>query len=231
MKTGFLLSIGLMAAVVYAGEFTFKTLTLSKEDYYKGTARYPEFLGKSEVEALANSRISAWVNKSLKDFAQESNRAFRQLGQPRAAYEFLATGTVSTHTMRLISCYFTVYSYTGGAHGNTGFVPFNFGIIRGKATSLKLADLFMPGYDYRTAVNDMVMARLSMNDRAAWVQNGEVTKLTNPQMEQFVILKDGLMFLFEPYAMGPYSAGSFKVKLTFEEIGFENLNRGLLLAR
>lgn len=231
MKIRSLLLIGLLVSAGFAGEYTFKTVTDAKKDHYQVMVRYPVFQGKFEVDKAANAKIASWAAKSLKDFAQKAMAAQKELGRPTVPYELHATGVVSTHTMRIISCYFIVYEYTGGAHGNTTFVPFNFGVIQGKVTPLKLADLFKPGFDYREAVNDMVMSKLSHDDRAAWVRDGTVTRITNRQMEQFVVLPDGIQFLFEPYAMGPYVAGTFKVKLTFEEIGLGHLNRGLLFAR
>lgn len=231
MKTWFLVLIGLAVTVGFAGEHTFKTATVEKKNYYKGMVRYPVFQDKFEIDRFVNARIIRWTTKSLQDFAQQTMEAQKGLGQPRVPYELHATSTVTMHTMRLISCYFTVYMYTGGAHGNTAFVPFNFGILRGKVTPLKLADLFKPDFNYREVLNDLLMSKLSHDDRAAWVQEGSVSRVTNTQMERFVILPDGILFLFEPYEMGPYAVGTFKVKVGFEEIGLGHLNRGLLFAR
>ena len=55
-----------------------------------------------------------------------------------------------------------------------------------------------------------------------------MTRLTPLQLNSFCIDRDGLTFLINPYEAGPYSSGTFQVKLTLSELG-PHFKRALIL--
>jgi hypothetical protein len=67
--------------------------------------------------------------------------------------------------------------------------------------------------------SDAVIAKLKQKESATEVTSGQITKLTPEQRERFVATPEGLMFLFDPYEVGPYVAGRFQIRLTAQELG------------
>jgi hypothetical protein len=127
--------------------------------------------------------------------------------------------TISIAQPDLISGYFTLATYSGGAHGMTNFLPFTFAHHPdGKPMRVQAKDLFLPGVDVQDVVSTEVIARLLNDPRATWIQDGTKREVSTDELEQFVVTPSGLSFLFDPYAVGPYAAGSFTVKVPFTEL-------------
>ncbi len=214
-------------AVLCAGA-TPQTLKSSKQGYYKAVATYPKFSERTKVARETNGLILRWIRKEQQRFVKEARKTQESLGMPTAPYHH-AIDYVVRHadTMALISVQCEVYQYTGGAHGNSAFVVFNVGIVDGKARRVTLADFFGSDTSYSLWISDTLLSRLKQDDRATFIREGTVRTLTKDQLELFVVQEDGLLFLFNRYDVGPYSAGTFSVKLTLAELG-ENFNRSLI---
>ncbi len=94
-----------------------------------------------------NRRILALTQKAIKDFEPGSEAGKNSLERN---YNVLVA------TDDLISVEMTEYSYSGGAHPNSGFWSLNFDLPGNK--ELVLEDLFKPGSDYKTAIARYVVA-------------------------------------------------------------------------
>jgi hypothetical protein len=205
-----------------------KTLTASREGWYTASTRYPQFEEQTPVAVTANKVLTAWATRRQEKFVKESTRALRKFGKPTANYEYTMDYEVTfAEPARLLSIRFDAFQYTGGAHGAPEYITYTFGMKKGKARRLMLGDLFKTGSAYRDTVTAAVLAKLKRNPQANLVVSGDVTSLTDDQLNRFSVESDGLMFLFNPYEVGPYSAGRFQVKLTPEELGVD-FRRNLL---
>lgn len=194
-------------------------LRQSRAGYYSAETRLPKLKGSGPLQSLAASTCKQWARKAQSEFVRESKKAFHDLGKPRQPFDYSATGKVTYQSPSLVSIQFDTEQYNGGAHGMSYYNTFTFGMVNGKAKALKLADFFAAGSGYPQLVSDAVIAKLKQKEGAAWVIEGEVKKLVPGQLERFVVVPDGLMFLFNPYEVGPYSSGSFEIKLTAAELG------------
>lgn len=208
-----------------------KTLTAEKAGWYTASTRYPHFEEQTPVAVTANKVLSAWAERRQAKFVRESTRALQKLGKPGGNYEYTVDYEVTfAAPARLLSIRFDTFQYTGGAHGAPEYFTYTFGMKQGKARRLGLGDFFKAGSAYRDTVTAAVLAKLKRNPQANLVVSGDVTSLTDDQLNRFTADPDGLTFLFNPYEVGPYSSGRFQIKLTMEELGAD-FRRELLLAR
>ena len=117
----------------------------------------------------------------------------------------------------LLSVSTTLWSYTGGAHGNTNHSALNLAVHDNEVYRLELADLFRQGTDYLAGLGGYVLNELRAQE-AMWVVSGEVEALTSNDLAVFTLSPQGLHFAFSPYHMGPYVQGSFFVNVPFDVV-------------
>jgi len=127
-------------------------------------------------------------------------------------------------------------SYTGGAHGNSDFIPVNYQWTEQGVRQVDLADLFDPSADWKGPVSKLVWreflkirtAQMQLTDDyrrklegpdglavATW---GEWKTLENLVDEPFTFSSSGLTFHYAPYVLGSYAAGSFHVLVPIGEL-------------
>lgn len=212
----------LVAATACAqASLVFHTVTVrrSRPGFWKVSTAYPQFANDLPIEAVANRTLKAAAERQMREFVQQCTDEFRRLGKPRAPYEQMEKPTVALARPTLISAYFTGFTYTGGAHGNIYYPTYNFGFINGKPRRLTLRDLFRPGEKAVDAASELVMEKLKANPRATFVKDGSVKSIGPDFASAFVVSPTGITFLLPPYAVAPYSEGSFFVKVPFAEFG------------
>lgn len=208
-----------------------RTLNAEKEGLYSAATRYPEFEDKTPVARLANKALKNWATARQNRFVRECAKNTAQSGKQTANATYTVDYEVTcAYPERLLSVRFDTFKETGGAHGEPEYVTFTFGLVGGKARRLKLDNFFAPGSAFKDTVTTAVLGKLRRNPRAILVVNGDVTSLTEDQLNRFSVEADGLTFFFNPYEVGPYSSGRFQVKLTMEELGAD-FKRALLMAR
>lgn len=218
LRWGFLILI-FAATTLSAGQRA-KLLKVEKEGVYSATTRYPWFEGQTAVVRLANKDLSSWAKRRQDKFVKQSSKTLKQSGKPTANYEYTVDYEVTyADSQRLLSIRFDTFQYTGGAHGMPEFVTYSFGMVKGKARRLKLGDFFKAGSAYTDTVTAAILGKLKRNPQAILVVNGEVTSLTQNQLNRFSVEADGLTFLFNPDEVGPYTSGRFQIKLGIDDLG------------
>ncbi len=100
---------------------------------------------------------------------------------------------------RFFSLQFTIYTYTGGAHGNTVFRTFTFDAE--SAEEIDLESLFVEGVNHLETIYPLVQQDLvtqlgNMTD-SQWIQNG--TGLNPENYQNFALTGEELIFFFPPY--------------------------------
>lgn len=115
------------------------------------TVSYPQIANGAGAlgpgAASFNRLVLALTQKAIKEFAPE----------PEAGKNSLEINyNVLLATDDLISIEMTEYSYSGGAHPNTGFWSLTYDLSANK--EIDLEDLFKPASDYKTAIAKYVVA-------------------------------------------------------------------------
>lgn len=118
---------------------------------------------------------------------------------------------------RFVSLVCTNSAYTGGAHGNTHYVVWNYGEQAGQAVPVELADLFDPQADWPQRLSELCLGDLR-RQQASNVLNGLITNVPPDALESFAVMPEGLQFYFAPYAVGCYAEGSYTVNVPWHLI-------------
>jgi hypothetical protein len=101
----------------------------------------------SSGAASFNRQVLALTQKAIRDF---------EPGTEPGKNSFERSYNVLLANDDLISVEMTEYSYSGGAHPNTGFQSLTYDLSANK--ELELEDLFKPGGDFKTAIAKYVVA-------------------------------------------------------------------------
>ena len=207
-------ALALLAALtVSAPSVRFVTVISSKKGFYTTSMRMPVFTGATWADRV-NKDIAGKARKALADWMSESFPAATKNQKPRLEYFYQSAPTISLLTPDVASFYYTVSTFTAGAHPMTISDPHTY--VNGR--EVHSADVFRKGSGYGTVVSNLVIGQLMNNARATWVQDGTVQEMTMSQQEDFVVNPTSLCYLFDPYAMGPYAVGAFQVKVPFSEL-------------
>lgn len=124
---------------------------------------------------------------------------------------------IEYYSADLVSLSGEVFSYAGGAHGNTYFTSKNYWIKDGKAVQLKLSDLFLPNSKFIDTLSGLCINDLK-KQKAGWVIGGELRRFKEEELGVFAISPAGLVFAFAPYSVGSYAEGPYFVNVPFNEL-------------
>lgn len=165
----------------------------------------------------------AFVVQAIGDFVQALQAGFIQNynDQPLSdlvsfPWEMVVDYEAFQYSDTIQSYNFTIYEYTGGAHGNTAFRTFNFNL--NEEREITLDDLL----DDAGLETVEPIARQQLQDRlgemldADWLEEGTAP---NPQNYQhFVLTPEAIVFYFPPYQVAPYAAGTQSVAVPLSDL-------------
>ncbi len=108
-------------------------------------------------------------------------------------------------------------SYTGGAHGMTGFTVWNF-LWDGKTLKkVEIDEFFRANSPWQQQLTDLTVKKLQKL-QASWVVTNGSKVLAPDFWQRYTFAPDGLRFHFDPYEAGSYSEGSFTVLVRWDEL-------------
>ncbi|MDH3495028.1 MAG: DUF3298 and DUF4163 domain-containing protein [Acidobacteriota bacterium] len=192
---------------------------VSDIDRWEIEAAYPEVRLDGDKPAVAfnsaaKSLVMAEVARFKKDMAVRTDAG--ELPPEDVNYYQSISYKAEYFSADLVSIRFFQSEYTGGAHPNHKTLTLNYDISGDR--QLELPGLFTPGSDYlnliSASVNVSLHTQMGKNADDEWILNGTGSKLEN--YSSWNITKEGLLFTFDPYQVGPYAAGSFEAVVPFE---------------
>jgi hypothetical protein len=183
---------------------------------YQIRFEYPEFTHPKF--APLNSAISdlIWTKRNtLMDqvgFLDETTLASATLPwQSTLGYRIVCA------TNEFVSVLFELYEYTGGAHGNTTLITFNFFAPLGELLSLDQCLVSEDAFtELSRKVRERLISRLQEMGNEAWIDHGAEPTWENYQA--FSLTPDRLILYFQPYQVAPYAAGAQRVEIPWSEI-------------
>ena len=127
---------------------------------------------------------------------------------PFHGYELVQTFDPTYCKKPIISLYYDLYEFTGGAHGSTTRTGNTWDMSRGVV--LRLNDFFKPGYDY-----SKIILRTIENEARRRQETGQVQYLDNLTENivkyyddrNFYISETGIVIFYPLYTIAPYVAG------------------------
>lgn len=194
----------------------FVSMNVNVESKYDASYLYPSFISDTKANREITERLEKEAASERKKFTTEAEEFFSTQGSAGEWQENYSY-SIEYYSPELISLSGEVFSYTGGAHGNTFYMSSNYWIKGGKALRLGLPDLFTPKSNYIKVLSDYCIRDLR-KQQAGWVLNGELKDLKADDLGAFVISPRGITFAFAPYAAGPYVEGSYFVTVGYGEL-------------
>lgn len=222
------------AAALGGGSFSVQTdsLTLSEAALnYTVAIGYPQITGSS---ATVPAETVARVNATIRDTVAAHAASFRpeQAPPPGEENSVMYTSEVSGGTdavlLRgdMLSTLLSVYAFTGGAHGNTYFVPMTYDLRTGAA--ITLCEVFQPGTPWAEALSAYagraLLAGLMAYDPSAtpasaagafYAEGYDAAAMTHAT---FALGADSLTVQFAPYEVAAYAYGAPTVRIAYRDL-------------
>ena len=114
-----------------------------------------------------------------------------------------------------------MYNFQGGAHALTQLLTLNFDKATGK--TLTLDDVMVPGY--KVKLNELLqkalMDKADCKDINELHDKGYLFSMEMYPSSNFILGKDGITFIYNPYEIAPYALG--RIELTISNATLEPL--------
>ncbi len=173
--------------------------------------------GNKRVEEIINNKISKKVNdfeENISDLSKKDNEFNVKNGLEVRPYVVNINNTVSYNAGNILSLTLHLYSYTGGAHGSSVDISYNFDTNTGNSGVLE--DFFGNNENYNKIILDNIKATIKNNQDLYFK---EVTDNINeiPYNQKFYITDKGLVVYFDEYEIAPYAAGIPSFNIPFDK--------------
>jgi hypothetical protein len=179
---------------------------------YKAQACYPQFTGDSPFTRALNARLTDIIKSAYAGSVKEMDETTKQPDPGPLPYEEADDTDVVFGDDSFVSLLSESYSYTGGAHGNTGYQAVNLLWKDNHLIELHNQDLIDP--DSRAQL-DAVLLKALGREKAANAKDERELKfddlVINPTSK-------GLLFKFGPYEVDCYAAGTFTVMIPYRDL-------------
>ncbi|HEX6442973.1 MAG TPA: lysozyme inhibitor LprI family protein [Stellaceae bacterium] len=197
----------------------------ARKGRYEISIEYPQMLTPRGAAADAFERAAHEIV-----FGKDLVKEYREMERPMAAgaENFYEAGyEVAYADPRLVSVVFSIGTYTGGAHANSGRSSLIFDLTAGRP--LAVADLVA---NPETAVEDVSRRCRAEAEKEDWgLFDDPDFPAVVKDVSSWAVEKDGIKILFDPYAVTPYAAGSHECRLSYGELAPLLKSDGLLPPR
>jgi hypothetical protein len=154
--------------------------------------------------------------------AQNDRAHVAAKGLPIPAYERQISWTITADTPHLLSAHESWFDYTGGAHPNHGSIALLWDVERD--TPIPRSEMFLPSADQAkldTALCAAIRAAKAQRPGSAAIsQDAGAWSCPKWSDSNFVFAPStapgkigGLVFLYDPYVLGPYVEGDYQVSV------------------
>ncbi len=179
----------------------------------KISVQYPLDLAQNDF--VANT-IDPFIQTTKNDFLSVLNDSFLPgSGQ----YELDVNTEVVQYSSDVTSLVFTIYNYSGGAHGTSAYQTYTFDLAAGQLVTLE--DLFQPNSNFLAVIDPLVEQALKtqVGDMLdpTWLQQGTGENPEN--YRHFALSADALTFYFDQYQVAPGAAGTQSVSIPLSALG------------
>lgn len=176
-------------------------------------------------EGTVSAMVKAYVHNYIVQYLSEGPDAIDSYGEDIEAaatwmsYEETVDGCVLYNNHGLLSYQVRIYSYTGGAHGNTK--TYN-GVFDLQAKEVLCLSNIFEELSLNN-LNQLMRQRLAQQYECQTVEElSERQLFFAPEeieaTENFYVGATGISWLFDPYDIAPYSTGEVVVELTWDEL-------------
>ena len=172
-------------------------------------------------QAAVDEAIRRWAMDVADAYEKEVSKADGPDGEKPSSYgmwDLTGLFELSRPSEDVVSVTFSVYSYTGGAHGNLEITCLNYDLRTGRR--LDLADLFKDpekALQLMSAWSQKELARsLGEDTDEDMIRDGVAPDLRN--FANLTLTPQGLRIEFQPYQVAPWAAGPQRVDMPLAEL-------------
>ena len=185
---------------------TIKSELLTKNNkYLKSKLEIPVITGDNkEISDKVNKKIKDDILNYYKQSLKEAEDFQQDFDTENSNFVADASYEIKKNTDNFISLNIYHYKYSGGAHGDYEYIPYNIDMRKGNFLTLK--DLFKDNYDYKSKINNEINSQIKELEKK---QNAEgVYDFTGIHDNvKYYVDRDNLVFFFDLYEIAPYAAG------------------------
>lgn len=191
---------------------------VNQDNYWDIDLQYPVFSSSdSQIEqslSLFNQQVSAYVSALQDSVKAESKEVFEGFAKdgydrPEWTYELGIRDSVFMATDEFVSLRLSVYRFTGGAHGMTNFVAFNYDVARQKMlTTSEVLDL-----SKSNQIDELLQQHF---DNPSQCFDGTPTL---DLVSAINFTQEAVCFKYEQYELGAYACGPAEVVVPKAELG------------
>ncbi len=173
---------------------------------------YPIDLAQNPLIA---STIDPFIQSAKDDFMQAVGQDFYPIQAPN---ELDITYAVTNHSDTIMSLVFTVYEYTGGAHGTTSVTTFTFDTTNNRLITLD--NVFSNTTNALNIIKPLAQAavKAAVGDMNQQDMLDEGTAADPKNYQAFSLDADSITFYFQQYQVAPGAAGIQKVTIPFAQL-------------
>lgn len=219
------------------GHISSKPLTSSNETVQENNEQqryaidvsYPVFSGSfnTTLQEKLNSSIKSLIDGEIDSFKNAVQNMDLSLVPKEYSNQLTISYEPFIQTSNMVSIEFTISQFwAGAAHPNSVAKTFTYDISSGK--QLSLSNIFKKNSNYLSVLSGIATQSLKeklgkdleetddVNFMKDWIETGAAPKKEN--FSNFVLGKDNLIIIFDPYQVGPYAWGFQKVEIPYEKI-------------
>ncbi len=183
-----------------------------EEADYEIDLKYPIItMADTAKSDLINGKIKRLIDDQVGAFKSTVIIKFEDMGPSflQCDYQFYLLND------NFISLKFAFDTYSSGAaHPMNYSVTFNYDIANDKEITFN--ELFQSSYDYLWLISQYCDLILKDKLKGAYFPEGVEPKKEN--FSNYVLTEDSMIFLFDPYQVGPYAAGPQEAELHYYEL-------------
>ena len=191
----------------------------SSDEYIDIDIKIPVISGMKDTDIQKN--INTRLEKEAVSFKEETEKnAHEDMKNAKdQGMEFRKFGAYSQYTLSYnkngyLSLVVDYYSYTGGAHGMTNKVAYNYDLKTGK--EIALADIFKKEFSYKKYMNKEITSQMKNSKDIFFYDDGGFKTIADKQ--PYYISDGNIVIYFQLYEIAPYAAGFPEFRIPFSSV-------------
>jgi hypothetical protein len=169
------------------------------------------------VDSIIPSYVSRLYNDYKISYGTDLEK-YKDLKGPMLSNEIQVEAVSMFLDDKILSYSYERYAYMGGAHGNSNRYFYNFDLKNGHI--LHESDIFID--NYKAPLTELIKQRI-VEDNAEIESVADLTEFDFWESEirpngNFYISDEGIVYVFNPYEIAPYSTGQTEVTLPYDRL-------------
>ncbi|MGM9734256.1 MAG: RsiV family protein [Prevotella sp.] len=167
------------------------------------------------VDSFVNGNATSYKNDMLPLYEEDK----RDIDK-KPIYEYAADIKTRTEDGKegVVTYFIDMYNFEGGAHGLSQLLTLNFDKTTGK--TLTLEDVLVPGYKVKlnALLQKALMQEADCKDINELHDKGYLFSMEMYPSSNYVIGKDGITFIYNPYEIAPYALGRIELTVSYNDM-------------